>query len=77
VRELRSIGLRTLLKLPPAGVPEFFEAFFRLPASLQRTYLSQRDRPTATLLAMAVMAAGMRPALSRIAVGTALTRGRP
>jgi lycopene beta-cyclase len=76
VRGLRSIGLRTLLRLPPAGVPEFFEAFFRLPPGLQRTYLSQRDRPTATLVAMAAMAAGMRPALSRIAVGTALTRDR-
>ena len=77
VRGLRDVGLRTLLRLPPAGVPEFFEAFFRLHPSLQRTYLSQRDRPAVTLVAMAAMAVGMRPALSRIAVGTALTRDRP
>lgn len=74
VRRLRSIGLRTLLTLPPARVPEFFEAFFRLPPTLQRTYLSQRDRPTATLAAMAAMAAGMGPSLSKVAVAAAFHR---
>lgn len=74
VRRLRTIGLRTLLTLPPARVPEFFEAFFRLPPTLQRTYLSQRDRPAATLAAMTAMAAGMGPSLSRVAVAAAFHR---
>lgn len=74
VRRLRTIGLQALLTLPPARVPEFFEAFFRLPPALQRTYLSQRDRPATTLTAMAAMAAGMGPSLSKVAVAAAFHR---
>ena len=74
VRRLRAIGLQTLLTLPPARVPDFFEAFFRLPPTLQQTYLSRRDRPAATLAAMTAMAAGMGPSLSKVAVAAALHR---
>jgi lycopene beta-cyclase len=71
VRALRRTGLTTLLRLPPDRVPDFFEAFFALPPSLQRGYLSQPDRPLVTLAAMASMAARLPPRLSAIAVTSA------
>jgi lycopene beta-cyclase len=73
VHRLRSTGLTTLLRLRPDQVPEFFEAFFRLPQSLQRAYLSRRDHPAATMAAMMTMAATMRPSLTRIAVSSAMS----
>ncbi len=71
-QRLRAIGLTTLLRLPPSGVEEFFATFFALPAALQRAYLSERDRPLRTMAAMASMAVGLRPGLTRIAVGSAI-----
>lgn len=65
---LQRIGLTALLRLPPSGTVEFFEAFFRLPPSRQQAYLSARDRPVATLTAMASMALTLPPSLSWIAV---------
>jgi lycopene beta-cyclase len=50
---LRRRGLETLLRLPPARVPEFFEGFFALPERLRRDYLSGRGDPFGTARAMA------------------------
>lgn len=69
---LRTIGLTTLLRLPPSGVEEFFAAYFALPTALQRAYVSDRARPVLTLAAMAAMAARLPPRLTQVAVSSAL-----
>lgn len=55
VHALRERGLDVLLALPPPRVPEFFRAFFDLPAENQRSYLSQRDDLGGTVRAMAAL----------------------
>ncbi|MDV6013207.1 lycopene cyclase family protein [Haloechinothrix sp. LS1_15] len=55
VHALRRMGLRALLRMPAAAVPEFFEHFFELPAELQRAYLSGREDPRGTATAMAAL----------------------
>jgi lycopene beta-cyclase len=52
VRRLRLAGLRSLLALPPARVPEFFAAFFDLEPALQQAYLSGRADVPGTAAAM-------------------------
>ena len=52
VRRLRFAGLRTLLSLPVAEVPAFFDTFFATPERFQRAYLSGRDDPWGTAAAM-------------------------
>ena len=74
VQRLREMGLTTLLRLPPAGVEQFFAAFFALPAARQRAYLSDRTDPAGTLAAMARMARTLPPGLTAVAVGSALPR---
>lgn len=74
VQRLRAMGLTTLLRLPPAGVEQFFAAFFALPPARQRAYLSDRTDPAGTLAAMARMARTLPPALTAVAVGSALPR---
>ena len=74
VQRLREMGLTTLLRLPPDGVERFFAAFFALPPSSQRAYLSDRTDPAGTLAAMARMAWALPPGLSAVAVGSALPR---
>jgi lycopene beta-cyclase len=74
VQRLRSMGLTTLLRLPPAGVEQFFAAFFRLTPARQRAYLSERTDPAGTLAAMARMAQTLPPGLTAVAVGSALPR---
>ncbi|MCK0093162.1 lycopene cyclase family protein [Rhodococcus sp. HNM0563] len=49
VAALRTLGLRVLLGLHPAEVPEFFAAFFDLPPDRQRAYLSGRTDVLGTL----------------------------
>ncbi|HEY5820877.1 MAG TPA: lycopene cyclase family protein [Propionibacteriaceae bacterium] len=73
---LQRVGLTTLLRLPPSGTVAFFEAFFRLPPERQRAYLSARDRPAATLAAMASMAISLPPSLSWVAVTSVGRRSR-
>ncbi len=73
---LRRVGLTTLLRLPPDGVADFFEAFFALSSDLQRAYLSDRDRPVTVLRAMASMARSLRPSLAGVAVTSVFTRPR-
>ncbi len=68
---LRAMGLTTLLRLPPEGVEQFFGAFFALPVARQQAYLSDRERPWATLAAMASMARTLPAGLTRVAVGSA------
>lgn len=72
VRALRGAGLTTLLRLPPGGVPAFFEAFFRLPADRQRAYLSGSDEPGGVAAAMLRMALTLDPRLSALAVAATL-----
>ena len=72
VQRLREVGLTTLLRLPGAGVEDFFAAFFALPPDRQRAYLSERTRPGGTLAAMAAMARTLPPALTAVAVRSAL-----
>lgn len=74
VQQLRELGLTTLLRLPPAGVEQFFAAFFALPPARQRAYLSERDDPAGTLAAMARMAGTLPPGLTAVAVGSVLPR---
>ena len=78
VQRLRETGLTTLLRLPPSGVERFFAAFFTLPPARQRAYLSDRTDPAGTLAAMARMAGTLPPALTAVAVTSALPgrRGR-
>ncbi|AZI58765.1 lycopene cyclase [Nakamurella antarctica] len=71
---LRGLGLTTLLRLPASGIEEFFAAYFALPVSLQRAYITDRARPMLTATAMAAMAARLPPRLTRIAVTSALGR---
>jgi lycopene beta-cyclase len=51
----RRRGLEALLAFPPERVPEFFDSFFRMPARLQRAYLSERDDVTAVYAAMGAL----------------------
>ncbi|RCK70470.1 lycopene cyclase [Desertihabitans brevis] len=67
-RRLRQAGLRTLLGLDAAGTVRFFDAFFALPVSLQRSYLSAWDDPRGTLAAMVAMAGRLPPRLTSVAV---------
>lgn len=55
VRGLRFAGLRTLLALPAAEVPGFFDTFFALPERSQRAYLSGRDDLRGTAAAMTAL----------------------
>jgi len=50
---LRGRGLESLLRMPATSVPDFFEGYFALPADARNAYLDGRDRPAATLGAMA------------------------
>ncbi|MBO0852479.1 MAG: lycopene cyclase [Nocardia sp.] len=69
---LRAAGLRVLLALPPAAVPEFFDAFFALPPDLQRAYLSVRDDPRAVAAAMARIFGALDWPLRRALAGAVL-----
>lgn len=53
VRYLRLWGQRTLLRLSPGQVPEFFDTFFSIPDHLQEAYLCGRDDLPGTVAAMA------------------------
>jgi lycopene beta-cyclase len=55
VHLVRRRGLESLLRLPPARLPEFFEGFFRLPEPSRRAYLSGRADLKGTAAAMAGM----------------------
>ncbi|MET0189246.1 MAG: lycopene cyclase family protein [Pseudonocardia sediminis] len=55
VHRLRHLGLRTVLDLPPALVPAFFDAFFRLPRRDRAAFLSGRDDLAGTVRAMGAL----------------------
>ncbi|HLS75642.1 MAG TPA: lycopene cyclase family protein [Nocardia sp.] len=68
---LRVAGLRALLALPPAELPVFFDAFFSLPSTLQRAYLSGRTDPVGVAAAMRALFTAVPPGLrTRIAAAT-------
>jgi lycopene beta-cyclase len=50
---LRRRALESLLRMPVARVPEFFEGFFALPATARDDFLDGRTRPLGTVAAMA------------------------
>ena len=52
VHQVRRIGLESLLRMPPADVPGFFEQFFALPDSHRWTYLTARDDVRGIVAAM-------------------------
>jgi lycopene beta-cyclase len=52
VHHVRRIGLESLLRMPPADVPGFFEQFFELPDSHRWTYLTARDDVRGIVAAM-------------------------
>jgi lycopene beta-cyclase len=55
VHLLRRRGLESLLRLPPAQLPAFFEGFFALPDRRRRAYLSGRTDFAGTAAAMTGM----------------------
>ena len=71
---LRRRGLATLLHLPPARVPAFFELFFRLPAENQRIYLTERENFTGTAAAMLALFRSAPPRLRSAIAFAATTR---
>ncbi|ONM48862.1 lycopene cyclase family protein [Nocardia donostiensis] len=71
VHRLRLAGLRALLSLPPADLPDFFDAFFAIPPDLQRAYLSGRTDPAGTAAAMSRIFADLpAPIRRRVAAAT-------
>jgi lycopene beta-cyclase len=52
VHHVRRIGLESLLRMPPADVPGFFEKFFELPESHRWAYLTGRENIRGTAAAM-------------------------
>jgi lycopene beta-cyclase len=52
VHYVRRIGLESLLRMPPADVPGFFEQFFALPDLHRWTYLTARDDVRGIVAAM-------------------------
>jgi lycopene beta-cyclase len=55
VHALRKRGLEALLRMDADETRDFFEIFFRLPAELQRAYLSGREDVRGTAAAMATL----------------------
>jgi len=65
VHALRRRGLETLLAMPPADVPAFFDRFFSLPPTHRRAYLDARDDVTASVAAMTSLFGRLTPRLRR------------
>ncbi|WP_433655746.1 lycopene cyclase family protein [Nocardia sp. CA-128927] len=65
VYRLRAAGLRALLALPPTDLPVFFDAFFTMPLTAQRAYLSERTDLTGTVTAMRTLFGALPPQLRR------------
>jgi lycopene beta-cyclase len=63
VHALRRRGLETLLALPPAEVPAFFDRFFALPPTHRRAYLDAREDVTASVAAMTSLFGRLTPRL--------------
>ncbi|GGC58754.1 lycopene cyclase [Hoyosella rhizosphaerae] len=59
VYKLRLRGLRVLLGMSGAELPEFFDAFFALPVDRQRAYVSDAEDPVALSRAMLAMFKGV------------------
>ncbi|MEC3953198.1 lycopene cyclase family protein [Nocardia sp. CDC153] len=72
---LRQAGLRALLALPPTEIPGFFDAFFAMPTSSQRAYLSGRDDLRGTATAMATLFAALPWRVRRELAAALISRG--
>jgi lycopene beta-cyclase len=77
VHRLRRIGLEALLRMPPEGVPTFFEAFFALPERHRRAYLSGRDDLAGHIAAMGALFGHADVRLRRRLVTPAFRRRAP
>jgi lycopene beta-cyclase len=55
VHRFRRIGLESLLRMPPADVPAFFEVFFALPDRHRWSYLTARDDVRGTVATMSAL----------------------
>lgn len=77
VHAMRGRGLDVLLRMPPAEVPAFFEAFFALPDRHRRAYLDARDDVGASLSAMLAVFGRLPPRLRvHLVTGAVLGPGR-
>lgn len=70
VHALRRHGLRVVLGLSPAQVPELFAAFLDLPVHHQRAYLSERTSPVGVAAAMTALLPDLSWPVRRGLVGT-------
>jgi lycopene beta-cyclase len=78
VHLLRHRGLESLLRMPPAAVPEFFEVFLGLPPRHRWAYLTGRDDLGGTLAAMGALFGRSEWWLrARLVVPALLPRTRP
>lgn len=75
---LRRRALESLLRMPSARVPEFFEGFFGLTESRRADFLDGRRRPLRTVVAMAAVYGTTSWPVRRHLIGSFLTApGRP
>lgn len=79
-REVQLLGVRALLTLPPAALPEFFRSFFALPPAQWQAFLDPHTGAGAlarTMLRLFAAAPGsVRLPLARAALGEPGTSGR-
>ena len=75
VHALRTAGLHTLLGLAPQQVAPFFSAFFDLPVTAQRAYLSSRTDLGGVASTMAKLFAEMPPDVRRVAFTRTIAPG--
>ncbi len=76
VRRLREMGLSALLDLDPSATAGFFDAFFALPVTRQRAYLSGRTDVTGTVAAMWTLFRTATPATRRTLARAGIRTGR-
>jgi lycopene beta-cyclase len=75
---LRRRALESLLRMPPARVPEFFEGFFGLTERRRADFLDGRRRPLRTVFAMAAVYRTTSWPVRRHLIGSFLAApGRP
>lgn len=77
IHHFRRIGLESLLRMPPADVPGFFEQFFALPEAHRWTYLTARDDVRGTAAAMNCLFRSSSGRLRRHLVKSAVLRPLP
>lgn len=74
---LRQRALRALLELPPEAVPEFFEAFFRIPEQQRAEFLTGEGSSAGTARAMTTLFGKVSWRIRRRLVLGGMTFGHP